>query len=149
MCTIGRICNRCTDFVLMTAYSANAKCRRVLVLLYVWFLSSYGVTTSSLSAPNSTLSTVLTFRNSKAALMDDYRVTEENFIDRMLDTVKDSETAVEGDTLRECDISSCRPTGTTIHSIQNLQFKSQSSTHSRSRQTLGLSVFEKQYHILS
>jgi len=36
-------------------------------------------------------------------------VTEEHFIDRMLDTVKDSETAVEGDTLRKCDISSCIP----------------------------------------
>jgi len=32
LCTIWRICNRCTGFVAMTAYSLNAKCQRVLVL---------------------------------------------------------------------------------------------------------------------
>ena len=31
MCTIGRICNRCTGFIAMTT-APNAKCQRVLVL---------------------------------------------------------------------------------------------------------------------
>ena len=31
MCTVGRICNRCTDFVVTTT-APNAKCQRVLVL---------------------------------------------------------------------------------------------------------------------
>ena len=53
LCTIGRICNRCTGFVAMTT-APNAKCQRVLILTLclVRFCSEmFGTRTPYLQSP--------------------------------------------------------------------------------------------------